>query len=318
MNNELDTKIIITNGDKKFYPAILNDISLDLEYKGNAGMLKFKVLKDEFLSFFEGNTVEFYYKGEKIFRGFIFTKQRSDNNFVNVTAFDQIRYLKNKDTFNIFHKKSSDVLLEIANDFNLEVGYVEDTKHVIPYILNEDKTFLDIIYNSLHTTFEHTGETYILYDDFGKLTLKNSNNMKVDIIICEENCCGFDYSSSIDDNTYNEIIIKCDGFVEAQEKNSQNIEKWGLLRLVEKTDDITNASTKAVELLETHNKEKRTLSIKKAIGDVRVKGGSKVFVKLNVGDIFVDDNMLVESVKHHFKENEHFMDLKISGGAFSV
>jgi len=39
-------------------------------------------------------------------------------------------------------------------------------------------------------------------------------------------------------------------------------------------------------------------------------------VKLDLEDIKVMNYMIVDSVKHTFKESEHFMDLKLIGGEF--
>lgn len=41
-----------------------------------------------------------------------------------------------------------------------------------------------------------------------------------------------------------------------------------------------------------------------------------VVVNLDLGDIKVKNFMLVESCKHIYKENEHWMDLTLRGGEF--
>ena len=68
-----------------------------------------------------------------MFYGFVFTKSRSGRtpNVIEVTAYDQLRYFKNKDTYVYSNKKASDVIKMIAEDFGLSVGALEDTGYVI-------------------------------------------------------------------------------------------------------------------------------------------------------------------------------------------
>ena len=61
---------------------------------------------------------------------------------------------------------------------------------------------------------------------------------------------------------------------------------------------------KAKALLELYNQKTKGLTIKNALGDVRVRGGSLIIVKIDLGDIKLQNFMLVEKVKHTFKNNE--------------
>ena len=45
-----------------------------------------------------------------------------------------------------------------------------------------------------------------------------------------------------------------------------------------------------------------------------MRAGTSIVVKLNLGDVQVNNFMLVEKVKHTFKFQEHFMDLTLRGG----
>ena len=58
---------------------------------------------------------------------------------------------------------------------------------------------------SLTYTGSTQSPTWAGYDDAGKLTLKNINSMKLNLLIDEETGETFDYSSSIDEQTYNTI-----------------------------------------------------------------------------------------------------------------
>ncbi|MBQ4595178.1 MAG: hypothetical protein IJA81_11150, partial [Akkermansia sp.] len=62
----------------------------------------------------------------------------------------------------------------------------------------------------------------------------------------------------------------------------------------EKLNDATNAKTMADALLKLYNTKTRSLSIKNALGDVRVRAGTMLVVMLGLGDINLSNYLLVE------------------------
>ncbi len=91
---------------------------------------------------------------------------------------------------------------------------------------------------------------YVLYDDFGKLCLKNLERMKVGLIIDEETGENYDYESSIDSDTYNQIKLTYDNSDTGKRevymaKDSSNIEKWGVLQYFDTIDEKTNRSSES-------------------------------------------------------------------------
>lgn len=157
---------------------------------------------------------------------------------------------------------------------------------------------------------------FVLYDDFGKISLKNIERMKIGLVIDEETGENFDYSSSIDNNTYNQVKLTYDNKKTGKRevyiaKDTSHINEWGILQYYDKIDENVNGRTKVDALLKLYNQKSRQLQIKNAIGDIRVRGGSLIIVKMDLGDIKLQNFMLVEKVKHTFKNNEHFMDLTL-------
>ena len=65
-----------------------------------------------------------------------------------------------------------------------------------------------------------------------------------------------------------------------------------------------------------YNQKTRSLQIKNALGDIRVRGGSLIIVNLDLGDIKLKNFMLVEKAKHTFKDGEHFINLTLRGQNF--
>lgn len=316
-------RIFIINKGKTYEPLVEDEVTFSTERKGAPGQLNFKVVKDDYIDFQEGNEVRCVKDDKEVFFGFVFTKKRNKEHRIDVTCYDQLRYLKNKDTIVYENKTASEFLKMIANDFNLKVGAVEDTKFKIKSRVEENTTLFDMVQNALDETLQNTKQMYVLYDNFGKLTLKNISNMKTDLLIDEDCLQDFDYTSSIDANTYNTIKLsyknkktgKRDIYIT---KDGSNINKWGILQYFEDIKSDKNAKTKANALLELYNHKTRNLTLKGVFGNLKVRAGNMVIVNLNIGDIITKNYFIVEKCKHIFKSDEHFMDLLLIGGDFSA
>jgi hypothetical protein len=314
-------ELLIQHGSKVYQPIVTGEIQWQTERKGVSGSLSFKVVKDATLNFTEGDAVRLKVDGQKVFYGFVFQKKRDKQGIITVTAYDQLRYLKNKDTYAYSNKTASEVVQMVAKDFNLQCGTLEDTKFKIESKIEDNQALFDIIQNALDLTLTSKKEMYVLYDDFGKLTLKNIGNMKVGILIDEDTGENFDYTSSIDGETYNKIKLVYENEETGKREiyiaqDGSHINQWGVLQYFETIDEKTNGKAKADALLSLYNQKTRNLSIKGAFGDVRVRAGTLVAVSLNLGDIIANSFLLVEKATHTFSESLHTMDLTLRGGEF--
>jgi len=317
----MNFELLIENNGVVQMPPVLDGVTWATERKGVPGKLTFTVLKDSVANFTEGNPVRLTVDGKKMFYGFIFSKKRDKEQKITVTAYDQLRYLQNKDTYIYAKKTASDVITMIAADFGLQLGEIEKTEYVIPSRVEDNTTLFDIIGNALDLELQNKKQMFVLYDDFGKLTLKSLEQMKVGLLIDDETGENFDYTSSIDDQTYNKVKLlfeneqtgKRDIYVV---QDSNNINNWGILQYFDTLKKGENGAQKAAALLSLYNAKTRKLKITKAFGDTRVRAGSMVVVKLALGDINVQNFMLVEKCVHTFNENEHWMDLTLRGGEF--
>lgn len=324
----MDVELLIGNeaGTRAYLPAVEEGIEWTTERKGTPGKLVFKVLKDDVIDFTEGCPVRLKVDGDKIFFGFVFKQQRDREQIITVTAYDQLRYLKNKDTKVYEDKTASEFIAMIGADYNLNIGSLESTGYVIESRVEENTTLFDMIGNTLDLTLTNTGDMFILYDDFGKLTLKHLSSMYVGepgayLMIDEETGENFDYTSSIDDQTYNKIKLTYDnedtGFREVYiAQDSSNMNRWGILQYFDTLSKGENGQAKADALLSLYNKKTRTLRITNALGDNRVRAGSMVVINLDLGDMKLKNWMLVEKCKHTYREGEHWMDLTLRGGEF--
>lgn len=312
-------ELFIQHGSTLMFPPIVDGVTIEWQRKGQPGKLTFECIKTDGLDFAEGDACRFSVDGTPMFYGFVFEKSRSgsDNKKIKVTVYDQLYYLNNKDYFQYENKTATEVVRMLAEDFGLNAGALEDTGYKIASRTEDNKSLFDIIQNALDETLKATTQLYVLYDNAGKLTLSNIGNMKLGLVINEDTAGDYDYKSSIANNTYNKIRLFREGSDPVTVKSSHTIMQWGVLQYAEKVnDDSTNLNNMAASLLKLYNTKTRTLSVKNVLGDTRVRAGTLLVVILGLGDMNVSNFMLVESVKHSFKDGQHLMELKLRGGTF--
>ena len=305
-------------------PVISGNVVWTTERTGTAGKLTFTVVKDNIIDFQEGNPVTLKVDGKEVFYGYVFEKKRTKEPTISVTAYDQLRYLKNKDYFIMESHTASDLIRHIAEDFRLNCGEIEDTGYVRT-TKNCEGTLFDIFQEALDDTLMNRKEIYVLYDDYGKLTLKNIKSMKIDDmqVITDSRLENIDYSTSIDGETYNRVRLvyedKDSGTAKIyQSQSTDSMNKWGVLQYFEKANQTTGLKAKADALLGLYNKKTRKLVLKGVFGDLRARAGCMVPVLLNLGDIVTQQFFICEKVTHTFSENRDSMDLSLRGSDFIV
>lgn len=317
-------EIQIKNNGLTYVPVISGNVVWTTERTGTAGKLTFTVVKDNIIDFQEGNPVTLKVDGKEVFYGYVFEKKRTKEPTISVTAYDQLRYLKNKDYFIMESHTASDLIRHIAEDFRLNCGEIEDTGYVRT-TKNCEGTLFDIFQEALDDTLMNRKEIYVLYDDYGKLTLKNIKSMKIDDmqVITDSRLENIDYSTSIDGETYNRVRLvyedKDSGTAKIyQSQSTDSMNKWGVLQYFEKANQTTGLKAKTDALLGLYNKKTRKLVLKGVFGDLRVRAGCMVPVLLNLGDIVTQQFFICEKVTHTFSENRDSMDLSLRGSDFIV
>lgn len=312
--------LTIQHNGRVFSPPVEEGVQIEWERTSAPGKLTFTTIKSTTadMSFQEGDPVCFYYDKKPVFMGYVFTKTRDKEHRIKVTCYDQIRYLKNKYTYVFENKTATQIVKALCADFNLTTGQMDNTAYVIPAIAEENTAALDIVLSVLEETLLNTGNMYVLYDNFGKLEVRNCTNMVSTTLIMEETAENFDYSSSIDDETYNSVVLyykdKENGISIYTASNEAKVKEWGTLRYFEEVKNPTIGQNKANALLKLHCKKTRELKVSGAFGDITVRGGTLIPVKLNLGDIITNNYMLVEKVTHKFDTDYHTMDLTLEGG----
>ena len=313
------------SGYELLTPIVEDGVKWETDRQGSPGKLTFRLYsaKNKEVNFQEGDTVALKYQDSSgnaimVFNGYIFTKKRNKEGWIEVTAYDQLRYFKNKATYVYTNKKASDLVTMIADDYNLTIGNIDNTSYVIGNRVEDNQSLFDIIQNALDLTLVSTNDLYVLYSDNNQLYLRNALDMKTNVVINESVAEDFDYTSSIDEETYNEIEL----FYDNDETNkreyynamdSNNMGKWGRLRYTESIQNPANAKDRAKKMLQLYNQPTKTLKVTNAFGDCQCRAGASVIVQLDLGDTKVSNYMLIEKATHIFKKDEYRMDLTLGG-----
>ena len=144
--NKNDLLITVHTADNKCYiPVIQDGITIEYYRKGQPGKMTFKVVQDELLDIQEGYRVKVQRGDTGIFFGFVFARKLDKDNILSVTCYDQLRYLKNEQIYNTTNKKASEIIKQLAEDFQLQIGNIADTEYVIPRFRAGTQTLFDLM-----------------------------------------------------------------------------------------------------------------------------------------------------------------------------
>lgn len=286
---------------------------------GSPGTFKFTLNKCADIAFLEGDVVRFSVDGELQFYGWVFTKVKNRWDEIEVTCYDRLRYLKANASYAFYDYKVGDMISQIAADFQLDVGAVADTGYAIPSFIKEDGTVLDMIGEAVQQTLLNTGKIYVFYDDGNGLALTEAADMISPVMIGERSLLTeYEYKTDIDEQTYNSVKLarpneetgRADVVIA---EDSSNIGQWGLLQLYQTVDgNVNDAQMKAQAQasLAYYNRRMRTVKVN-SLGVPGLRAGQMVLMKVpGLGDINLDQYVLLEQVTHTWENDVHTMEFE--------
>jgi len=196
------------------------------------------------------------------------------------------------------------------------MGDLADTGYAIPSLIEENQSCMDIVQSAVQQTLLNTGKVYVFYDNGSGLALQEAEQLKADVIIGDKSLLtDYSYKTDIDAQTYNYVKLSrpneetggADVYVA---EDSANIAQWGLLQLYQTVDGSANAAQieeQAKTTLKYYNRRMRTLSVN-SLGVVGLRAGQMVLMKVpGLGDINLDQYVLLERVTHTYKNDSHTM-----------
>lgn len=267
-----------------------------------------------------GSPVTLAVDGKPVFKGYIFTAERNRYGETTYTAYDQLRYLKANASYTFEAMTLGQIIAQIASDFGLTVGMLEDTGYAFPCLIKEDESCLDIIFEALSQTIIQTGRIFNFYDQAGELILTEAKNMCGTILAGDESMVtDYTYKCDIDSHTYNRIKLvrpnsetgRADVYLH---EDTDNIKKWGLLQYYSQVDENLNEAQidqMCAQYLQYYNRITQTLTLE-GLGITGIRAGSIVPVRIEViDDLSAPRLLLAEKVTHKFESGGHTMSIAV-------
>lgn len=337
-------------------PVLTDEVTLDRNYNSSAATLDFTCQKDEKLAFDMGDIVVLTVDYKVAFRGRIFTKSRNSNKKIQVTAYDNLRYLLNEDTIvlgqdnpkkNYYTLKDLlDKIRQILQTYWFTLDYSITNKEIsnvkLDPVVYEDKSYIDMIFDTFEKIKTKGDFNLTIYDDNGKIVICDINDLimrggtwvdpygatvtpmllgNVEPTIYSigyDNIEDFSHEESIDDDVYTVVKLTTEG-ENANKTQSHlvfekdNLKQYGPLICSEKVDDAKEFSPKGRSIIGEKGRSKNTFSITGCTGMIEARGGSGLYIdKIDVGHTVYRGFMLVKEVTHKFKGQTHTMDLKFT------
>lgn len=302
---------------------VADGIQWETSSESQPGKLTFKMLRDVAMYIPEGSPVSFKFNDQKVFFGYIFKVSEDEDDFISYTAFDQMRYLKNKDTYVFSSDTASNRFIRLCNDFKLKYRVDTPSWFACPPSVKDNATLFSMIEEAIDHTLINSSNWHVIYDDFGTLVFSSYAAMATTIFVGDRGgLTKFSYERSIDSDSFNQVKLvqenketkKRDVYIV---KDSRNISRWGLLQHFETVDEKANSvqiRTRAENLLKVKNRKTQKLTLGSLDGDVKARAGAGIVIA--VSDL-VHEGLnepkyyMVTKATHTFNNNDHTMNLEV-------
>ena len=320
----MEVKLLLQHGSNVYdaTPILEGGVEWYASIRGKAGRLKFKVVRDGIVNFVEGDKVTLSVDGMVRFSGFVMTKERTSEQIISVTAYDQMFYLtRNKATYVFVNKGMKEIIQTIGADYGLQIGYINDSGWKMPQRIEEGETLVDIILSILEICGQAVGKEYFLYDQGGALVVKERNEMLTDAVLrCDGGISDYTYKTDISRDTYNAVQLYHAGRKEVERKaykaeKADKVKEWGRLQYYKRVAYTLNqAQLKklAENILKEKNRVVKKLTVENINGDILLLAGNSIWLEIpDLAEIGLSGQALIEGCTHIFEDGEHRMKLDI-------
>ena len=298
---------------------IAGQITVTKNIDGNAGKLTVLLQKDPYnlLQIANGSIISFVVDKVGMFFGYVFTIGTDATQTYKITAYDQMRYLKNEEVYVTKDMTSSQIFEKVCYDNQLKYNIKVPTNYIPSAFLHDKKTLYEVINRGRKLANVYDKKQYYITDEFGTLTWSELGSEKTNVIIGESSLLtDYQYEKSIDKETYNQVKMYRDNSKTGKRdtwiaKDSNNIRRWGKLQLLVKADENdTEAMIQETirNYLKLKNREVQTLKLN-ALGVKELQAGKGFKFILDRENIRQD--MWIVSSTHIFQKDSHVMELEV-------
>jgi len=320
----MEIKLLLQHGSQVYdaTPILEGGVEWYASIKGKAGRLKFKVVRDGIVNFVGWDKVTLYVNGMSRFSGFVMTKERTGEQIISVTAYDQMFYLtRNKATYVFVNKSAKEVIQTIGADYGLTVGQISDSGWKMPQRIEEGETLVDIILSALEICGQATGKEYFLYDQAGALVVKERGELVTDAVLrCDGGISDYTYRTDISRDTYNAVQLYHAGRKETERKaylaeKADKVKEWGRLQYYKRVAYTLNEAQLrelAENILQEKSRVVKKLVVENINGEMLLTAGNSIWLEIpDLAEISLTGMALIEGCTHVFEDGEHRMRLEI-------
>lgn len=301
---------------------------------GQPGKLTFSLVEDntECNPDF-GNQVRLDIDGKTIFIGYIFgINEKGQTGSLEYIAYDQTRYLKNPAYYTFVNRTGSDIFKAICADNGLKTGEIEESSFAREVHICDGKSCWELLEECINDELTSKGDYFTFFDNAGELTFTKLDNLRTDIIIGDESLLqDYDYNRSIDEDTYNNIIVRQEDGKKAQKvvktkivteikptdlvgvitkKIPSSIPKWGKLTHIETTQNLTESQMQERGAMLFYLKNRPTEKlVLNCIGDKNLRAGNGIIVNITKKNLL--GYYVILSCTHNIVDDLHSMDIEI-------
>ena len=308
-------------GEKKDISELVQEVVWTTTLEGTAGQLSFTLIPSN-CDFPSGSVVWFSVPNKaNIFRGYIFTTSITKTRALNVLAYDQLRYLKNVDTYVFKNMATHQIFEKICKDLQLKYEIAAQVDYICAPVTRDNRALSEMIQLAIDETFTKTGEYLFMRDNFGTLVLDNLMNHRLNYLLDKYILTlDFSYSRSIDENVANRIKLVRAGKDGSEtqisfSQDTNNVARWGVLQHYEVISSEGNQKElddRAQKLLELKNKPVEKLSFSTE-GKLDVFAGCGLYINVDeIAQNKVNKFCVITSARHTFKNQEHTMSIEVA------
>ena len=253
------------------------------------------------------------------FFGYVFSSEPKGDK-VSITAYDQLRYLKNNESYVLTGTTMEKLIKLIGNDFKLRLGTIEGVGYVLPERVEDNKSLGDIIQRALDFTLQGTKKKFIIRDEFGYLCCRDTSKLVTNLVVGDVSLLkDYDYKESIDSEVYNSVKLYKDNKDTGKREvyialDSNNIKRWGKLQLFESVDEnvtTAQAKEKAQQLLKLYNKVERTLKLN-CEGCIDLEPGDGINLEItDIPGVTFKQAAMITTIEDTYESGIHTMDLEV-------
>lgn len=304
--------------------TLVKEIQYTTDLSGQPGKLTFTLEEDPnaILELSSGSFVQFTVSGQGIFMGRIFSRSTDESGAFKITAYDQMRYLKNEESMVTEDMTASQIFEKICANASIPGRVLTSARHILPPVYHNKKSLYGILEESIQNTNIAERKQYFIRDDFGTLVFTELGQNRTNLVITERSMLmNYQYEASIDKETFNIVKIVRDNEDTMKretwiEFDSGNQVRWGKLQRLEKAEKEQNEAQireLAANILKARNRESKTLKISvlgSAAENAYLLTAGFGFI-LQIQKLGISQDVWITAATHTFEKDYHTLALEV-------